>query len=114
MGKKRTGTIRGLRTAQRTRLRSKPRAYGHEFLDLYILERQKDRYEREKERAAEGLKYVLKDMVEISKDVEERWAENKAALEKAGEKQMSETREEPNAPPKRVPTKPFKSMRFDY
>lgn len=114
MPKKRMGTVQGLRTAQKTRLRSKPRAPGQEFLDLYILKKLCERYERERKRAAEDLKYTLADMVEIAKDVEEVWAADKAALEKMRERQLSEALKEPEAQTKRAPKKPLKAVPFDY
>ncbi|MDI6815110.1 MAG: hypothetical protein QMC90_03415, partial [Dehalococcoidales bacterium] len=114
MPKKRMGTVQDLRTAQKARLKSKPRTHGQELLELYILGKLKDRHEKEKEQAADSLRHIIKDMGDIAKDVEELLAEDKAVLEKVRQKQMSEARKEPQAPPKEVPGKPFKAVPFDY
>lgn len=115
MPKKTMGTVQDLRTAQKARLRSKPRTKGQEFLDLYILAKQKDRFEREQERVADGLKYVLKDMEEVSKDVEKAWAADKEAIEKLAGKTLGEIRKEPEAPKRRpVGRKPFRPRPIEY
>lgn len=82
MPKKRMGTVQDLRTAQKARLRSKPRMAGQEFLDLFILTKLKERFEREQERVADGMKYVLKDIEDIARDAEAALAEDKAAIER--------------------------------
>ena len=80
--RKTMGTVQDLRTAQKARLRSKPRIVGQEFLDLFILTKLKERFEREKERVEDGMKYVLRDIEEIAKDAELALAEDKAAIER--------------------------------
>jgi len=107
------GTVQDLRTAMKARVRSKPRTHGQEFLDLYILEKQKDRYEREQERVADGLKYIVKDMAEIAKDVEKAWGADKAVIEKLKDRPISEARRGPESPPKKAP-KRTKAVPVDY
>ena len=96
MVKRRTmGTVQDLRTAQKARLKCKPMTKGQEFLDLYILSKLKERFEREQERVADGMKYVLKDMADISKEVEKVWAADKEAIERIAGKSLAEIRRTP-------------------
>ena len=95
MPKKRMGTVQDLRTGQKARLKCKPQTKGQEFLDLYILSKLKERFEREQERVTDGMKYVLKDMADISKEVEKVWGADKEAIERIAGKSLAETRTGP-------------------
>lgn len=113
MPKKRMGTVQHLRTAQKARVRSKPRTQGQEFLDLFILEKLRQRYEREKEQADEDLSYIVRDMADIAKDLEEPWAGDKAVIEKLKDRPISEARKGPESPPRKA-TKRTKAVPVDY
>lgn len=115
MPKKRMGTVQDLRTAQKARLRSKPRMVGQEFLDLFILSKLKERFEREQERVNDGLKYVLKDISDIAKEVDETWAADKAAIERAKESlNIAETRQGGGVRPKRTARGGKRPIQIDY
>ena len=54
--------LRTLRTAVRSRLRSKPMAEGQEYLELYVLTREQGRWGRLAEHCAEALEGIETDL----------------------------------------------------
>ena len=65
--RKRLGGIRVLRTAAKTRLRSKPKSEGQEHLEMYVLARERARWSRTAERAAEAVQEIEREMKKLRK-----------------------------------------------
>lgn len=98
--RKKLGGIQELRTAAKARLRSKPKVEGQEYLNMYVLTRDRARWGRMGRQSAEALEGIEKDM--------KKMRETLPAVEHAKDQDNA-----PQPPPKR-PGKKFGTFRVDY
>lgn len=70
MGGKRR-TVSDIKTALRAKVRSKPRVRGSEFLEMFILEKNRARLEQEKENIEKKREQVDRDIEFIDDELEE-------------------------------------------
>lgn len=70
MGSKRR-TVSDIKTALRAKIRSKPRVRGSEFLEMFILEKNKARLEQEKENIDKKRDQVTNDIQFIDDELED-------------------------------------------
>ncbi len=70
MGSKRR-TVSDIKTALRAKVRSKPRVRGSEFLEMFILEKNKARLEQEKENIDKKRDQVTNDIQFIDDELED-------------------------------------------
>ena len=66
--RKTMGGIQNLRTPMKARLRSKPKIEGQEYLDMYVMTRDRARWERMREQSGDTLKEIVKEMHKTSRD----------------------------------------------
>ncbi len=97
-------------TMQKKKIRSMPKTEGQDYLDLYILEKEKNRLKQEEHQAKkrskqveEGLKFAEEEIGRLEKELPER---SKETREGKGKKKDEFK--------KRLPKKPFKVMKLDY
>lgn len=65
--KKTMGSLQDLKTPMKARLRSKPKVEGQEYLDMYVMTRDRARWERMEKQSAETLLELEKDMRDTEK-----------------------------------------------
>jgi len=77
MGKKRQ-TVSDIKTALRAKIRSKPKVRGSEFLEMFILEKNRARLEQEKENVEKkrgqidkGLEFIDDELGELQETISE-------------------------------------------
>jgi len=70
MGSKRR-TVSDIKTALRAKVRSKPRVRGSEFLEMFILEKNRSRLEQEKEGVDKKSSQIIKDIQFIDDELED-------------------------------------------
>ena len=70
MGKKRQ-TVSDIKTALRAKIRSKPKVRGSEFLEMFILEKNRARLEQEKENVEKKRGQIDKDLEFIDDELGE-------------------------------------------
>lgn len=70
MGKKRR-TVSDIKTALRAKVRSKPKVRGSEFLEMFILEKNRARLEQEKENIEKKRGQIDKDIEFIDDELEQ-------------------------------------------
>lgn len=63
------GGLSDLRTAAKVRLRSKPKVEGQEYLNMYVLTRDRARWGRMERQSAEAVEEIEKDLKRIQKEV---------------------------------------------
>jgi len=97
--------ITSIKTSQKSKIRSMPRAKGSEYLDLFLLGKNKARLEKEKANVEKRNAHVTVELKAIDEEISE--------LE--GEISGGEPKEtaEPQYK-KMVPKKPMKVMKFEY
>ncbi len=97
MGSKRR-TVSDIKTALRAKIRSKPKVRGSEFLEMFILEKNKARLEQEMENIEKKKEQVDKDIIFIDEelqDLQETVSETKdynLRTEKQSRSKISETK----------------------
>lgn len=101
MAKTSSRGIDNIRTAQKTRLRSKPKLPGSEYLELYLLEKNRDRYERERETSGQLVKELEEDVKKLVRELPMMNSPDEAA------------RPAPSAPRKKMPQS-VKKMDLTY
>jgi len=69
MAKKRH-TVSDIKTAIKAKVRSKPRAKGSEYLEIFVLEKNKARLEQEKENVEKRREQIEKDISAIGEEIE--------------------------------------------
>ncbi|MCG2757076.1 MAG: hypothetical protein L6263_01410 [Desulfobacteraceae bacterium] len=103
MEKKRR-TVSDIKTALRSKVRSKPRVRGSEYLEMFVLEKNKSRLEQEKENVAKRETQIEKDISVIDdelKDLEELLSQDKDTSVTKKHKKL-------------IPSKPMKTMKIEY
>ena len=103
--RKTMGGIHNLRTPIKSRVRTKPRVEGQEFLDMYSLARDRARWERAREQSGDTLNEIVKEMHEISRD-------SPLIQELTGQEEPDEQPVAGLAGPH--PTRPMKKVSLDY
>jgi len=104
MGGKRR-TVSDIKTALRVKVRSKPKVRGSEFLEMFILEKNKARLEQEKENIEKKRDLVDRDIEFIDEELEE--------LRDAVDESKKSNRNMPKHKDSRAP-KLIKTMTIDY
>lgn len=99
------GGLSDIKTPQKTKVRSMPRTGGLNYLDLYMLTKEKDRLEQEK--------YIVE---KRKKNVEENLESITEQLSEAGvpETNPDKSRKGKETVEKKRPRKDFKVMQIDY
>jgi len=98
-------TVSDIKTAIRSKIHSKPRLRGSEYLEMFVLEKNKARLEQEKENLEKRKTQIEKDISVIDEELE------------ALEEMVSETKSPTVNTEKRkklAPPKPMKAMTIDY
>lgn len=102
---RRIGGLSDIKTSQRAKIHSKPRAKGSEYLELYMLSKEEERLENynlvldnTKNQSETNLKEVRREI---------RQLENRVSLKD----RLGEDKEEMK---KRTPAKPLKTIVLDY
>ena len=101
-------TVTDIKTAVRSKVRGKPRLRGSEFLERFILEKNKARLEQEKENVEKRKIEIQKDISVINEELkrlEDEISELKGVKEDGGNRENHK---------RIVPTKPMKAMTIDY
>jgi len=70
MGSKRR-TVSDIKTALRAKIRSKPKVRGSEFLEMFILEKNRARLEQEKENIEKKREQVDKEIIFIDEELQD-------------------------------------------
>lgn len=99
------GGLSDIKTPQKTKLRSMPNMGGPNYLDLFMLTKEKDRLEQEQYNVDKRKKNIDKTLAEIKEQLSEAGA-LKTNVDKSNE--QKKTLE------KRKPKKEFKTMTLDY
>jgi len=97
--------ITSIKTSQKSKIRSMPRAKGSEYLDLFLLGKNKARLEKEKVNVEKRSSQVVEDLKVIHEEISELEGEISG-----GEPNKTATQRYK----KKVPKKPMKVMRFEY
>ena len=97
--------ITSIKTSQKSKIRSMPRAKGAEHLELFLLEKNKTRLEKEKTNSDKKMTQIAEDLESINDE-----------MSKLKELATNEKGKEGNARKfkKLVPKKPIKAMKFEY
>jgi len=98
-------TVSDIKTAVRSKIHSKPRVRGSEYLEMFVLEKNKARLEQEKENVEKRKTQIEKDISVISEELE--------TLEDMVSEAKSHTVDTKKRK-KLVPPKPMKAMTVDY
>ena len=98
--RKKLGGIRELRTAAKARMRSKPKAEGQEYLDMWVLARERARWGSLKRQAEKTVEEIEKELKKLQKAL--------SAVEQAEEEAHAPQ------PAKKGPEKNFGTFRVDY
>ena len=98
-------TLSDIKTAVRSKVRSKPRVRGSEFLEMFILEKNKSRLEQEKANVGKRSDQIQKDISYIDEELQ--------TLEDALSEGKEDNGNRPK-PNKRTPSKPIKVMKVEY
>lgn len=104
----RLGGVADIMTSQKNRVRSKPQMAGTEYLDIYMMTKEKERLEQFGEVTGKMQQHTL-----------ERWQQTVEEMEKAKKKLRGKKR---SSPPTTIETgakqekssQPFKKMSVDY
>ena len=106
--RKTMGSIQDLRTPMKARLRSKPKVEGQEYLDMYVMTRDRARWERMKQQSRDTLKDIVKEMRKTYKDLPLiDYLTGQAGQEKPNEQPVARA----NGP---RPIRPMKKVPLDY
>jgi len=105
MGSKRR-TVSDIKTALRVKIRSKPKVRGSEFLEMFILEKNKARLEQEKGNVEKKIEQIEKDIGFIDEELED------LQITVDGSKQSN--RNTLKHKDLRAPKKSIKTMAIDY
>ena len=97
--------ITSIKTSQKSKVRSMPRAKGSEHLDLFLLGKNKARLEKEKTNVEKRTLQVVQDLKTIDEEISELEIEISGSEPKKTAVQAYK---------KKVPKKPMTVMRFDY
>ena len=97
--------ITSIKTSQKSKIRSMPRAKGSEYLDLFLLGKNKARLEKEKTNVEKRTLQVVQDLKTIDEEISELEIEISGSEPKKTAVQAYK---------KKVPKKPMTVMRFDY
>ncbi len=98
-------TLSDIKTAVRAKVRSKPRVRGSEFLEMFILEKNKSRLEQEMANVCKRNRQIEKDISSIDKELH--------TLEDALAEDKEDNGNRPK-PAKRTPSKPITVMKVEY
>jgi len=98
-------TVSDIKTAVRSKIRSKPRVRGSEYLEMFVLEKNKARLEQEKENVEKRKIQIQKDISVIGEELE--------TLEDMVSETNGATRNR-KKPEKLTPPQPMKVMKMDY
>ena len=105
MGSKRR-TVSDIKTALRAKIRSKPKVRGSEFLEMFILEKNKARLEQERGNVEKKIEQIEKDIGFIDEELEE------LHITVDGSKQSN--RNTLKHKDSKAPKKPIKTMTIEY
>jgi len=97
--------VSSIKTSQKSKVRAMPRAKGSEYLDLFLLGKNKTRLEKEKINVEKRNVQVGDDLKVIDKEISELEGEI------SGKEPIKTTAQ---GYKKKVPKKPMKVMRFEY
>lgn len=97
--------ITSIKTSQKSKVRSMPRAKGSEYLDLFLLGKNKARLEKENINVGKKKLQVGEDLKAIDEEIAELETEISGSEPKKTTVQGYK---------KKVPKKPMTVMRFDY
>lgn len=98
-------TVSDIKTALRSKVRSKPRVRGSEHLEMFVLEKNKARLEQEKGNVEKRKEQIEKDISVIDEELEKLEdvvSERQGATVNTGKHK------------KLTPPKPMKMMKIDY
>ena len=98
-------TLSDIKTAVRAKLRGKPRVRGSEFLEMFILEKNKSRLEQEKANVGKRSNQIEKDISFLDEELQ--------TLGDALTEGKTDNGNQPK-PIKRTPSKPIKVMKVEY
>ncbi|MDO9514523.1 MAG: hypothetical protein Q7J01_00285 [Syntrophales bacterium] len=97
--------ITSIKTSQKSKIRSMPRTKGSEYLDLFLLGKNKARLEKEKTNVVKRKDQVEDDI----RTIEEEISELEGAVAGGEQREPAKTQYK-----KMVPKKPLKVMKLDY
>jgi len=99
-GRKRAKTGHGIppKTSLTTRIRSRPKARGHEYLDMYLRTKERDRWEKYGESLAKSQEKAADGWRVITAEIERRGAKPDKPTEK-GDGHSNRQEKEPATPP---------------
>lgn len=97
--------ITSIKTSQKAKIRSMPRAKGSEHLDLFILQKNKTRLEKEKTNVDKRMTLIAEGLESIDDEISE--LEGLVADEKGKDTDVRKFK-------KLLPKKPMKVMKFEY
>lgn len=97
--------ITSIKTSQKSKIRSMPRAKGSEYLDLFLLGKNKTRLDKEKKNVEKRNSHVTDEL----KAVDEEIFELESEISKREPKETAAQQHK-----KMFPKKPMKVMKFEY
>jgi len=97
--------ITSIKTSQKSKIRSMPRAKGSEYLDLFLLGKNKTRLDKEKKNVEKRKNQVEENLNGLYQEISE--LEGLLSTEKRNETAEPQYK-------KMVPKKPMKVMKFEY
>ena len=105
--------IKKIKTAQKTKLRSKPQVDGQEYLELYLMTKERDRLSRYHEVISETKETTVEEIEELEQEF--RKLQGKAGIiSPGGLDDTKVTTFDSQKPKKRKPSRPMKTMTIDY
>ena len=105
--------IKKIKTAQKTKLRSKPKVEGQEYLELYLMTKERDRLRRYHEVISETIETTEEEIEERSKEFGK--LEDKVGIIRPdSHSDIKATGTNSPKHRKRKPVKPMKTVVIDY
>jgi len=98
-------TVSDIKTALRSKVRSKPRVKGSEYLEMFVLEKNKARLEQEKGNVEKRKEQIEKDISVIDEELDKL---EDVIPEREGTTLNTEKHK------KLIPPNPMKMMKIDY
>jgi hypothetical protein len=107
--------IKKIKTAQKTKLRSKPKVDGQEYLELYLMIKERDRLNRYNEVISETKQTTGEEIEELEQEF--RKMQNKAGIinpDALYDPKLKTSDSQSQKLKKRKPSKPMKTMTINY
>ncbi len=107
------GGIKKIKTAQKAKLRSKPRVEGQEYLELYLMTKERSRLKRYHEVIDDTRLTTVEEMKELEKEYAK--LERRAGVNNPGSStDVKAAAVVSNTHKKRKPSRPMKTIAIDY